>query len=77
MVKQATAMANKELKTLPCNIANTIIQAYDEVLNKGKNLCEVVLGRGLITEAELDDIFSPHNLMFPAYKARGYTDEDE
>jgi aspartate ammonia-lyase len=35
------------------------------------------LERGLLTEAELDDIFSPQNLMHPAYKAKRYTDESE
>ena len=38
---------------------------------------EVVLERGLLTEAELDDIFSVPNLMRPAYKAKRYTDENE
>ncbi len=36
MVKKAVAMANKELKTIPRTIADTIIQAYNEVLDKGK-----------------------------------------
>lgn len=36
MVKKAVAMANKELKTIPRNIADTIIQACNEVLDKGK-----------------------------------------
>ena len=31
----------------------------------------------LLTEAELDDIFSVQNLMHPAYKANRYTDESE
>ncbi|WP_016591455.1 lyase family protein, partial [Yersinia pestis] len=43
----------------------------------GKNVREVVLERGLLTEAELDDIFSVENLMHPAYKAKRYTDENE
>ncbi len=43
----------------------------------GKSVREVVLERGLLTEAELDDIFSTQNLMFPAYKAKRYTDENE
>ena len=44
----------------------------------------VVFERGLAIlaefrqlEAELDDIFSPQNLMHPAYKAKRYTDESE
>ncbi|WP_426911447.1 lyase family protein, partial [Serratia bockelmannii] len=36
MVKQAAAMANKELKTIPRIIADVIIQACDEVRDKGK-----------------------------------------
>nr|MBA2816068.1 Aspartate ammonia-lyase [Candidatus Pantoea persica] len=36
MVKKAAALANKELQTIPRNIANAIIQACDEVLNNGK-----------------------------------------
>jgi len=43
----------------------------------GKSVREVVLERGLLTEAELDDIFSAQNLMHPAYKAKRYTDESE
>lgn len=43
----------------------------------GKSVREVVLERGLLTEAELDDIFSVQNLMHPAYKAKRYTDESE
>lgn len=43
----------------------------------GKSVREVVLERGLLTEAQLDDIFSVENLMHPAYKAKRYTDESE
>jgi aspartate ammonia-lyase len=43
----------------------------------GKSVREVVLERGLLTETELDDIFSAQNLMHPAYKAKRYTDESE
>ncbi len=43
----------------------------------GKSVREVVLERGLLTEAELDDIFSIQNLMHPTYKAKRYTDENE
>jgi aspartate ammonia-lyase len=43
----------------------------------GKNVREVVLEQGLLTQAELDDIFSIENLMYPAYKAKRYTDENE
>ena len=38
---------------------------------------QVVLERGLLTESELDDIFSVQNLMYPVYKAKRYTDENE
>ena len=40
----------------------------------GKTVREVVLERGLLTEAELDDIFSIQNLMHPEYKAKRYED---
>ncbi|MCK8174841.1 aspartate ammonia-lyase, partial [Erwinia amylovora] len=43
----------------------------------GKSVRVVVLERGLLTESELDDIFSTQNLMFPVYKARRYTYENE
>ncbi|XUK75681.1 Aspartate ammonia-lyase [Erwinia rhapontici] len=36
MVKKAAALANKELQTIPRNVANTIISACDEVLNNGR-----------------------------------------
>lgn len=39
----------------------------------GKSVREVVLERGLLTEKELDDIFSLQNLMHPSYKAKRYT----
>ncbi|WP_194090959.1 aspartate ammonia-lyase [Vibrio hibernica] len=38
----------------------------------GKSVREIVLARGLLTEAELDEIFSPENLMHPQYKAKRY-----
>jgi aspartate ammonia-lyase len=38
----------------------------------GKNVREVVLERGLLTEEQLDDIFSVQNLMHPEYKAKRY-----
>ncbi|MDC9596096.1 aspartate ammonia-lyase [Xenorhabdus anantnagensis] len=40
----------------------------------GKNVREVVLERGLLTEAELDDIFSVENLKHPTYKAKRFDD---
>ncbi len=40
----------------------------------GKSVREVVLERGLLTEAELDDIFSIENLKHPAYKAKRFDD---
>nr|WP_314741044.1 aspartate ammonia-lyase [uncultured Haemophilus sp.] len=42
----------------------------------GKGVREVVLERGLLTEAELDDILSVENLMKPTYKAKRFTEED-
>lgn len=41
----------------------------------GKSVREVVLERGLLTEAQLDDIFSLENLKHPAYKATSYQEE--
>ncbi|PMH46244.1 aspartate ammonia-lyase [Vibrio sp. 10N.286.49.B3] len=38
----------------------------------GKSVREVVLERGLLTEDELDDIFSVENLMNPQYKGKRY-----
>ncbi|CAM4047440.1 aspartate ammonia-lyase [Vibrio neonatus] len=38
----------------------------------GKNVREVVLERGLLTEAELEDIFSVENLMTPQYRAKRF-----
>jgi aspartate ammonia-lyase len=43
----------------------------------GKSVREVVLERGLLSEAEVDEIFSVENLMHPAYKAKLYNDENE
>lgn len=39
---------------------------------KLKSVREVVLERGLLTEEQLDDIFSVENLMHPQYKAKRY-----
>ncbi|TVO38226.1 aspartate ammonia-lyase [Vibrio algivorus] len=38
----------------------------------GKSVREIVLDRGLLTEEQLDEIFSPENLMHPQYKAKRY-----
>ncbi|OEF29414.1 aspartate ammonia-lyase [Vibrio rumoiensis] len=38
----------------------------------GKSVREIVLDRGLLTEDQLDEIFSPENLMHPQYKAKRY-----
>ena len=40
----------------------------------GKSVREVVLERGLLPEAELDDIFSVENLKHPEYKAKRFDD---
>ncbi|MDP8176079.1 aspartate ammonia-lyase [Pasteurella skyensis] len=42
----------------------------------GKSVKEVILERGLLTEAEVDDLLSPENLMCPKYKAKKFTDEE-
>ncbi|WP_261816173.1 aspartate ammonia-lyase [Vibrio gallicus] len=39
----------------------------------GKNVREVVLERGLLTDAELDEIFSVENLMKPQYRAKRFS----
>lgn len=41
----------------------------------GRSVREVVLERGLLTEAQLDDILSVENLMNPKYKAKRFEDE--
>ncbi|MBM7037744.1 aspartate ammonia-lyase [Vibrio ulleungensis] len=38
----------------------------------GKSVREVVLERGLLTESDLDEIFSVENLMNPQYRAKRY-----
>ncbi|CAK9886195.1 MAG: Aspartate ammonia-lyase [Candidatus Erwinia impunctatus] len=43
----------------------------------GKSVQEVVLERGLLSEAELNDIFSTENLMHPVYKAKRYSETPE
>ncbi|MDO5055625.1 MAG: hypothetical protein Q4D86_09945, partial [Pasteurella oralis] len=40
-----------------------------------RSVREVVLERGLLTEAQLDDILSVENLMNPTYKAARFEDE--
>lgn len=42
----------------------------------GRSVREVVLERGLLTEAQLDDILSLENLMRPTYKAAKFQDEE-
>ncbi|MCI5764451.1 aspartate ammonia-lyase [Actinobacillus porcinus] len=42
----------------------------------GRSVREVVLEKGLLTEAQLDDILSVENLMKPTYKAAKFTDEE-
>ncbi len=41
----------------------------------GKSVREVVLEQGLLSEAELEDILSPQNLMHPEYKAKRFNIE--
>ena len=42
----------------------------------GKGVREVILEKGLLTEAQLDDILSVENLMKPSYKAKRFSDEE-
>lgn len=42
----------------------------------GKSVREVVLERGLLTDAQLDDILSVENLMHPTYKAKRFTEDE-
>lgn len=41
----------------------------------GKNVREVVLEQGLLSETQLDDILSLENLMNPRYKAERFTED--
>jgi aspartate ammonia-lyase len=47
-----------------------------ECARSGKNVKEVVLEMGLLTVAELDEYFSPENLMTPLYRGKVYEDQD-
>ncbi|ANF73505.1 aspartate ammonia-lyase [[Haemophilus] ducreyi] len=42
----------------------------------GKGVREVILEKGLLTEAQLDDILSVENLMHPIYKAKRFTEDE-
>lgn len=42
----------------------------------GRSVRDVVLEKGLLTEAQLDDILSVENLMNPTYKATRFVDEE-
>ena len=39
----------------------------NEALNTGKSVCQVVLEKGCLSQAELDDILSPENMVKPRY----------
>ena len=43
-----------------------------ECARTGKSVREVVLEMSLLTEAELDELFSPENLMRPQYRGKVY-----
>jgi len=43
-----------------------------ECARTGKSVRTVVLERGLLTEAEIDEIFAPENLMRPLYRGKVY-----
>jgi aspartate ammonia-lyase len=47
-----------------------------ECARTGKNVREVVLGMGLLSEAELDESFSSENLRRPLYRGKVYDDQD-
>ncbi|MCP6329986.1 hypothetical protein NL460_28025, partial [Klebsiella pneumoniae] len=47
-----------------------------ECARTGKNVREVVLEMGLLTEEQLDDILSTDNLMRPQYRGRRYEGQD-
>ncbi|MDD0824493.1 aspartate ammonia-lyase [Mannheimia sp. AT1] len=42
----------------------------------GRSVRDVVLEKGLLTRAELDDILSVENLMNPTYKAKRFTEDE-
>jgi len=46
-----------------------------ECARSGKNVEEVVLDMGLLTVAELDEYFSPENLMTPLYRGKVYDEQ--
>jgi len=47
-----------------------------ECARSGRSVREVVLGMGLLTEAELDENFAPENLMRPLYRGKVYADQE-
>jgi aspartate ammonia-lyase len=47
-----------------------------ECARTGRSVRDVVLERGLMTEAELDDVLSPENLMRPRYRGKLYPPEE-
>lgn len=47
-----------------------------ECARSGRSVREVVLEMGLLTEAELDENFSPENLMRPLYRGKVYADQE-
>jgi len=48
-----------------------------ECARTGKSVREVVLEMGLLSEAELDELFSPENLMRPLYRGKLYDAEPD
>lgn len=47
-----------------------------ECARSGRSVREVVLEMGLMTEAEIDDVLSPENLMSPKYRGKLYPPDD-
>jgi aspartate ammonia-lyase len=43
-----------------------------ECARTGKNVRDVVLDMGLLTAADLDEMFSPENLITPQYRGKVY-----
>jgi len=48
-----------------------------ECARTGKNVREVVLEMGLLTEDELDKIFSPENLIRPEFRGKVFVSRDD
>ncbi|BAH83448.1 aspartate ammonia-lyase [Candidatus Ishikawella capsulata] len=77
MVKKAAALANKELKTIPENIANAIICACDEILNKGKYMDQFPIdvyqgGAGTSLNMNINEVIANIGLEIMGHKKGEY-----